>query len=175
MKDLRQRYPKDRILVTEDFNAHHSDCGSSRVDQRGLRVQEAAELTHLGLTNDLHFLTRHQRLECQLDIIPDLTWRSYTDAIFLFVHSAFKPDVQGEQVSPNEIQEVPYAHPTLVLESNIAVGIDALFQRSQNSFLWHVVEQVLNILREARDGTRVFQELNHFFRVPYQKRVVHQQ
>ncbi|KAG0424529.1 hypothetical protein HPB47_028238 [Ixodes persulcatus] len=76
---------------------------------------------------------------------------SYTDAIFLFVHLAFKPDVQGVQVSPNEIQEVPYAHPTLFLESNIAVGIDALFQRSQNSLLWHVVEQVLNIHREAQN------------------------
>ncbi|KAG0427248.1 hypothetical protein HPB47_025691 [Ixodes persulcatus] len=74
LMDLRQRYPRDRLLVAGDFNAHHPDWGYSTANARGARLKEAAELAHLTLANDLDYPTRHGLHEGQRDTTPDLTW-----------------------------------------------------------------------------------------------------
>ncbi|KAG0419601.1 hypothetical protein HPB47_003986 [Ixodes persulcatus] len=74
MLDLRRKYPKDRFLGTGDFNAHHPAWGYPTSDLRGLRLQEAAELANLILTNDLDYPTRFGLQPGHRDTTPDLTW-----------------------------------------------------------------------------------------------------
>lgn len=74
MLDLRRQYPKDRFLVTGDFNAHHPAWGYPTSDSRGLRLQEAAELANLILTNDLDYRTRFGLQPRHRDTTPDFAW-----------------------------------------------------------------------------------------------------
>ncbi|KAG0421497.1 hypothetical protein HPB47_002609 [Ixodes persulcatus] len=71
LMELRQRYPRDRLLVAGDFNAHHTDWGYSTANARGAWLKEAAELAHLTLAD---YPTFHGLNEGQRDTTPDLTW-----------------------------------------------------------------------------------------------------
>lgn len=74
LRQLRVRYPKDRILVAGDFNAHHPHWGYKEATPRGRHLEEEAEAADLVLANDLDYPTRHALHSNQKDSIPDLTW-----------------------------------------------------------------------------------------------------
>ncbi|KAG0413323.1 hypothetical protein HPB47_009511 [Ixodes persulcatus] len=74
MTNLRQRYPRDRLLVAGNFNAQHQEWGYQKINSRGLKIREAAEAARLMLANDPDYLTRCSPRADQWDSTPDLTW-----------------------------------------------------------------------------------------------------
>lgn len=74
LRELRHRYPKDRLLAGGDFNARHKSWGYDKESQRGRRLYEEAEAAGLTLANDTDYPTRHALHSRQRDTIPDLTW-----------------------------------------------------------------------------------------------------
>ncbi|KAM7313542.1 hypothetical protein ISCGN_003403 [Ixodes scapularis] len=74
VRQLRVRYPKDRILVASDFNVHHPHWGYNEATPKGRHLEEEAEAADLVLANDLDCPTRHALHSNQRGSIPDLTW-----------------------------------------------------------------------------------------------------
>ncbi|KAH7945849.1 hypothetical protein HPB49_016521 [Dermacentor silvarum] len=74
LREQRNIYPKDRLLVGGDFNAHHQSWGYDRNSERGCLLLEEVEAAGIILANDLDYPTRHALHSGQRDNTPDLTW-----------------------------------------------------------------------------------------------------
>ncbi|KAH7967120.1 hypothetical protein HPB49_022904 [Dermacentor silvarum] len=73
LRELRNIFPKDRLLVGGYFNAHHQSWGYDINSERGCLLLEEVEAAGIILANDLDYPTRHALHSGQRDSTPDLT------------------------------------------------------------------------------------------------------